>query len=48
VEAQPPPTLGWGAVAFVAFIAAMLSIVILTIILAIIFGSLTLGGLVAI
>jgi cytoskeletal protein CcmA (bactofilin family) len=47
LEAQPLPSLGWGAVAFVACIAALLGILILTIILAIIFGSLTLGGLVA-
>jgi len=47
LEAQPLPSLGWGAVAFVAFIAALLGILILTIILAVIFGFLTLGGLVA-
>jgi cytoskeletal protein CcmA (bactofilin family) len=47
LEAQPLPSLGWGVVAFVAFIAALLGILILTIILAIIFGFLTLGGLVA-
>jgi cytoskeletal protein CcmA (bactofilin family) len=47
LEAQPLPSLGWGAVAFVAFIAAMLGILIATIVLAVIFGFLTLGGLVA-
>jgi cytoskeletal protein CcmA (bactofilin family) len=47
LEAQPLPTLGWGAVAFVAFVATVLGILILTIVLAIIFGFLTLGGLVA-
>lgn len=46
VETKPLPTLGWGLVAFVAFIAAVLGILIATIILAIIFGYLTLGGLV--
>jgi len=47
VEAKPLPTFGWGLVAFVAFVAAVLGILIMTIILAIIFGYLTLGGLVA-
>ena len=47
VEARPLPSLGWGVVAFFAFIAAMVAVVVLTIVLAIVFGYLTLGGLVA-
>jgi cytoskeletal protein CcmA (bactofilin family) len=47
VEAKPLPTLGWGLVAFATFIAAVLGVLIVTIILAITFGYLTLGGLVA-
>jgi cytoskeletal protein CcmA (bactofilin family) len=47
VETKPLPSLGWGVVAFIAFVAIVLTILIATIILAIIFGYLTLGGLVA-
>jgi hypothetical protein len=47
VEVKPLPSLGWGLVPFFAFIAAILAILVLTIVLAIIFGYLTLGGLLA-
>jgi cytoskeletal protein CcmA (bactofilin family) len=47
VQARPLPSLGWGLVAFVVFVATLIAILILTIMLAIIFGALTLGGLVA-
>jgi cytoskeletal protein CcmA (bactofilin family) len=47
VEARPLPSLGWGLVAFFAFIAAVLAVLILTIAIAILLGYLTLGGLVA-
>jgi hypothetical protein len=47
VEAQPLPNLAWGLVAFVAFIAAVVATLILTIVLAIAFGFLKLSGLVA-
>jgi cytoskeletal protein CcmA (bactofilin family) len=47
VEAQPLPSLAWGLVAFVAFMAAVIAILVLTIMLAITFGYLTLGSLVA-
>ena len=46
VEARPLPSLGWGLVAFFAFVAAVIAVVVLTIALAILFGYLTLGGLV--
>jgi cytoskeletal protein CcmA (bactofilin family) len=45
VEARPLPSLGWGLVAFVAFVAALIAILIVAIALAIGFGYLTLGGL---
>ena len=45
VEARPLPSLGWGLVAFVAFVAAVIAILIVAIALAIGFGYLTLGGL---
>ena len=45
VESRPLPSLGWGLVAFVAFVAAMIAILVLAIALAIGFGYLTLGGL---
>jgi cytoskeletal protein CcmA (bactofilin family) len=45
VEARPLPSLAWGVVAFVAFVAAVIAILIFTIALAIAFGYLTLGGL---
>jgi len=46
VEARPLPSLGWGLVAFFAFLAAVIAVVVLTIALAILFGYLTLSGLV--
>jgi cytoskeletal protein CcmA (bactofilin family) len=46
VEARPLPSLGWGLVAFFAFIGAVLAALVLTIALAIVLGWLTLGGLV--
>jgi len=45
VEIQPLPSLGWGAVAIVAFGAVMFALVIATILLAVIFGVVTLGEL---
>ena len=45
VEARPLPSLGWGLAAFVAFVAAVIAILIVAIALAIGFGYLTLGGL---
>lgn len=47
VEQRPLPSLGWGLLAFGAFIVALISVVVATIALAVIFGYLTLGGLVA-
>jgi hypothetical protein len=47
VEAKPLPSLGWGVVAFIAFVAMVFIVLITTIVLAVIFGYLTLGGLVA-
>ena len=47
VEAKPLPSLGWGFVAFFAFIAAVMAVMFLTVVLAILFGYLTLSGLVA-
>ncbi|MBK9710866.1 MAG: polymer-forming cytoskeletal protein [Kouleothrix sp.] len=47
IESRPLPSLGWGLVAFVAFIALMVGVLLATIALAIVFGYLTLGGLVA-
>src|SRR5215813_2619540 len=46
LETKPLPSLGWGLVAFFAFIAAVLAVLILTIALAVLLGWLTLGGLV--
>jgi cytoskeletal protein CcmA (bactofilin family) len=45
VYARPLPSLGWGVVAVVAFAAFMVVLMIVTILLAIIFGVATLGGL---
>ena len=45
VRSKPWPSLGWGFVALVAFIAAMVVLVIVTVLLAIIFGIVTLGEL---
>jgi hypothetical protein len=47
VEQRPLPSLGWGALAFVAFLAALIGGLILTIVLTGVFSSLTLGGLAA-
>lgn len=45
VETKPLPSLGWGAVAILAFGAAMFALVMATILLAVIFGVVTLGEL---
>jgi cytoskeletal protein CcmA (bactofilin family) len=47
VEAKPQPSLGWGLLAFFAFIGAVIAVLVLAIALAILLGWLTLGGLVA-
>ncbi len=47
VEARPLPSLGWGLLAFFAFFAALLAVLVLTIAIAVLLGWLTLGGLVA-
>src|SRR5262245_30355357 len=46
VETRPLPSLGWGVIAFFAFLAAVITILAVTIALAILLGYLTLGGLV--
>jgi len=46
VQARPAPTFGWGIVAFLALVVVAIAILVVTIILAVIFGRLTLGGLV--
>ena len=45
VQARPLPSLGWGVVAIAAFGLAMLVLIIGTVLLAVVFGILTLGGL---
>ena len=45
VQAKPLPSLGWGVVAIAAFVTAMVILLIATILLAIIFGLVTLGEL---
>jgi len=45
VEARPLPSLGWGVVAIAAFVLAMLILVIGTVLLAVVFGVVTLGEL---
>jgi len=45
LKAQPLPSLGWGAIAWAAVIFTMLAVVLVTILCAILFGFLTLGGL---
>jgi hypothetical protein len=45
VEVRPLPSLGWGVVAIAAFLLAMLILVIGTVLLAVIFGVVTLGEL---
>ena len=45
VQSKPLPSLGWGVVAIAAFALAMLALVIATVLLAIVFGIVTLGEL---
>ncbi len=45
VQAQPLPSLGWGVVAIAAFVLVMLVLVIATVLLAVVFGVVTLGEL---
>lgn len=45
VRTKPLPSLGWGAVTLIAFVAAMIVLVIATIVLALILGLVTLGEL---
>jgi hypothetical protein len=45
VETQPLPSLGWGVVAIAVFGVLMVLLVIATIVLTIVFGVVTLGGL---
>jgi hypothetical protein len=44
---EPVPSFGWGIVAFVGYIVALIAIVVLGIILAIVFAALGFGGLLA-
>jgi cytoskeletal protein CcmA (bactofilin family) len=48
VQTQPLPSLGWGTLGFVGAIALLVLIPLVAILLMIVFGSLTLGGLAAI
>ena len=45
VQTRPLPSLGWGVVAIAAFVMAMLVLIIATVLLAIVFGIVTLGEL---
>jgi len=45
VQTKPLPSLGWGVVAIAAFMLAMLVLIIATVLLAIVFGAMTLGAL---
>ncbi len=45
VQAKPLPSLGWGVVAIAAFGLAMLALTVATVLLAVVFGLLTLGEL---
>jgi hypothetical protein len=45
VQKQPLPSLGWGVVALLVFVAALIALAIVTILLALILGLITLGGL---
>jgi len=45
VERKPLPSLGWGVVAIAVFGALMVMLVIATVLLTIVFGAVTLGGL---
>lgn len=46
VQARPLASLGWGVLGFIIFIALTIAILLATILLAVLFGFLTLGGLV--
>jgi hypothetical protein len=46
VQARPLASLGWGVVGFIIFIALTIAVLLATILLAVIFGLLTLGGVV--
>jgi cytoskeletal protein CcmA (bactofilin family) len=45
VRERPLPSLGWGVVALLVFVAALIALAIVTILLALILGLITLGGL---
>lgn len=45
VETKPLPSLGWGVVVFALTIGVLIALFVATIVLAVIFGQLTLGGL---
>lgn len=45
VRSKPLPSLGWGVVALAAFIVGMVALVIVTVLLAVVFGIVTLGEL---
>lgn len=45
LESKPLPSLGWGVVAIAVFGAVMVMLVIATVLLTIVFGAVTLGGL---
>lgn len=46
IEAKPAPSLGWGLIAFFAFVGAVLGVLFATILLAILFGVATIGDVV--
>lgn len=46
IKAKPAPSLGWGLVAFLVFIAAVLCVAFVTIVGAVLFGAATIGGVV--
>ena len=45
VEAKPLPSLGWGVVTIGVFTAAMALLVVVSVLLTVVFGAITLGGL---
>jgi cytoskeletal protein CcmA (bactofilin family) len=45
VQERPLPSLGWGVVALLVFVAALIALAVVTILLALILGLITLGGL---
>ena len=45
VEAKPLPSLGWGVVAIAVFVALMILLVVASVLLTVVFGLVTLGGL---